>query len=70
MQIGSNRRAVAVDTNGPALGTVADEIADGEVGVEWKIGADEGEAPCRNACEVTIAPVGGAQHSAMRLASA
>ena len=44
VEVGAKRGAVAADGDRLVVDGVADEVADGEVGVEGEVGADEGEA--------------------------
>ncbi len=44
VEVGAEGRAVSGDGDGLVVEGVAEEVADGEVGVEWQVGADEGEA--------------------------
>ena len=55
IQIGAMRRAVALDMNGAAREGVANEIANGEMGIQRQVRPDKSEA-ARYLCFDTVLP--------------
>ena len=70
VKVGAVGRAVALDYDWAAVQAIADEIADGIMGVQWQIRTDEGETAGDLDREMVLAGIKGAEQLGAALAFA